>query len=706
MENMTHDATRYPAALVNWAGHHSGGVRRLFDDNSGRPNKQVLPTNLLARLQSWAQQFAQGVQGTPRILFLVGGPGNGKTEAIESTIRWLDEALGCGQKLVQQLEVSFHPDAGKAVPRIVHVDAGSVASPMRQCELRIVQDASVNAGHEGKSPSELLIDELNAALDGTTSSVYLCCVNRGILDDALIHVQETGMDRSRGPLEAITRAVSLAPDAPSCWPLEAFGSIAVWPMDAESLLVKTDAGMTSPAAVLFGQALEEEHWPKQGSCAAEDKCPFCNSRVLLARDVTRDSLLKILRWYELGSGKRWSFRDLFSLVSYLLAGHQPSGKAQQLAPCEWAAKLITLDKHAIEGKKPGKQHSSAIFSLATMSYQHALFHRWDSEIAGSLLKDIKDLERENDNTLMGFYYFLQGRKAPYLPATISSLLEGIVDILDPAMANPDRTIPVSGQSSVELRELDARFSRSIEEGIEFIRKYQFLSSTELDLLKRLAKVDLDLTASRTRRKKPVAANRIQRLLRDFACRLVRRSLGARSAVVQDAETLHSFQQVVEDEDGSGELLYDVASEVEILLNKGEYFEVSLTTTFGQPLPPLARQATLVVPRRRVKVRETTHLNRPRSPICFLRIGAGQSEQSIALTYDLFKAVAELEQGMSVASLPRAVVALLDTTKARLSGPIVRDNEVLENATIRIGIGGMAIERRRGRFGAQKVRTRS
>jgi len=40
----------YPAALIEWAGHHSGGVRRLFDDGSGRPSKAVVKTNLLARL--------------------------------------------------------------------------------------------------------------------------------------------------------------------------------------------------------------------------------------------------------------------------------------------------------------------------------------------------------------------------------------------------------------------------------------------------------------------------------------------------------------------------------------------------------------------------------------------------------------------------------------------------------------------------------
>ena len=84
--------------------------------------------------------------------------------------------------------------------------------------------------------------------------------------------------------------------------------------------------------------------------------------------------------------------------------------------------------------------------------------------------------------------------------------------------------------------------------------------------------------------------------------------------------------------------------------------------------------------------------RPRSPICYLGVGHVQSAQPIPLTYDLFKAVKELERGLSPASLPRTVLALLDTTKARLSGSIVRDEELLEHAKIRIGSDGTVVAR--------------
>lgn len=694
MDGLPQNHTRFPNELVDWAGHHSGGVKRLFDDNSGRSGKALLKTNLLSKLQDWADSIANNYSTCPRVVLLVGGPGNGKTEAIESTIRWLDESLACDGRLVENLVEAFHPSTG-LVPRVVKVDAGALAQSPRELRLSIVQDASGVVGHEESSAANLLIEELGGLVAGDDSSVYLCCVNRGVLDDALIQALDNRLDAPKTVLEAITRAVSLASDAPSCWPLEGYPSIAVWPMDAESLLVNPTGEVVSPAATLLRYATEPNDWPVSGSCVAGDRCPFCHSQLLLSREGSQEALLKILRWNELGSGKRWSFRDLFSLTSYLLAGYRPTGVEQQGSPCEWAAMLVHLDNGVAEAKKPTKQALTAVFKLATSSYQHALFHRWDKEIATFLHKDIKELGLEDDRTLMGLQFFLQERRAAYLPATIASLLNGLVDLLDPALADPDTEVAISARTNIVLRDLDTRFSRSINEGIEFVRKFQALSTNELNLLKRLASTDVLLSLPQIRRKRPTAASRVQHILRDFACRLARRSICTRSAVVADAKILQAFQRVVEDEQSSQ--LYEVADQVERLLNNGQDFEVSLTTTFGQPLPPSQRQATLIVPSRHVGMCEPATVGRPRSPICFLEVGSGQSAQPIALTYDLFKAVKELERGLSPASLPRTVVALLDTTRARLAGPIVRDAQILRRSKIRVGTNGTVIARSWDRF---------
>lgn len=82
----TPETPSLPAGLLDWAGHKSGGVRRLFHSAGGRPTGDVVFTPLLARLGGWCNAIASGLEGTPRIVLLVGGPGNGKTEAIEFTM--------------------------------------------------------------------------------------------------------------------------------------------------------------------------------------------------------------------------------------------------------------------------------------------------------------------------------------------------------------------------------------------------------------------------------------------------------------------------------------------------------------------------------------------------------------------------------------------------------------------------------------------
>lgn len=685
--------SRFPNEFIEWAGHHSGGVKRLFDDQSGRPGRELLRTRLISRLETWAVDVAAGNQGTPRILLLVGGPGNGKTEAIEHTIKCLDHALGASGQLVSRLAYDFHPPDGEKVPRIVQIDTGSLALPARDLRLSIVQDATTTAGSAPKPAPALLLDEVSAVLADRGPSYYLCCVNRGILDDALILAQEGALEAEQALLETIARSVSLSATPMSCWPLAGHPQVAIWPMDAESLLAAPPDGSKAPAATLLDHVTDARHWPTAGTCPAGPRCPFCHSQALLSKEDSRDSLLRILRWYELASGKRWSFRDLFSLVSYLFAGHSNTAQGPEAGPCRWAADLARQDEIGKQAQRPKRPELTAAFYLATSSYQHALFHRWDHGVANTLGQDLKELAlAEHDQgaarTLQGLHYFLLERKKSYLPATIAPVLESLASLMDPALASPDSEVPLSGRSKAALWDLDLRFSRSLTDGIEFIGRRHALSPNELDLLKRLAVADQLLSSPIVRRKRPSAASRVQRTVRDFACRLVRRSICTRSAVVAGAATLNSFQLVVED--AEGKRLYEVAQQVKNLLNKKHGFEVSLTSTFGQPLPPQQRQAILLVQAQPVRPLPLVTEGRPHPPIRFLQVGQGASAQPIALTYDLFKAVEELERGLAAASLPRTVVALLDTTRARLAGPIVRDQEILADARIRIGSDGTEI----------------
>ena len=98
----------------------------------------------------------------------------------------------------------------------------------------------------------------------------------------------------------------------------------------------------------------------------------------------------------------------------------------------------------------------------------ALFGRWPRLSSRGLRNDLKELRLDTQPTLMGLHYFLSGVKGHSVPATLSPQLVSLSDALDPALANPDAEIEISGRKIITLRDLDTRFSHSVAEGFQFI----------------------------------------------------------------------------------------------------------------------------------------------------------------------------------------------------------------------------------------------
>jgi len=682
----------FPAGLLEWSGHRSGGVRKPFYDLSGRPCKDVIKTPLLDRTSVWAKQVATGEPGTPKTLFLIGGPGNGKTETVEQLLVQLDSALGCEGRLLKDFEVLFKGDMDHPTPRLVEVKIGEHSAPAKLSKVVVVQDASMtDLSRPRKSPPQLLVEDTVAQLADGHDAIYIACINRGILDDALIEANATNQTEVHKFLETVVSSIELRALPIPCWPLRGYPSVAVWPMDMESLLHEPNGKLAdSPAGQVLKIALKAEKWPTAGTCVAGNRCPFCGTSELLQKEERQTALLQVLRWNELATGKRWSFRDLFSLYSYLLAGTAREHDGKVTDPCQWAADFYRFS--ITTSTTPSVMRLKAPFVLVGSLYQHAIFNQWQRPARLPLRKDIQDLNMLQDPGMMGLFHFLTGSNDSSIPSTLHKQLEMINDMLDPALANPADKISLSTRELELGKDIDARFSQSVREGLEQCRRQ--LHQLEVDLLERLAQTDEWLSDSAVRQARPAAAKRLQNLVRDFACRLVRRSLGTIHAVVRDREALQEYQLIVE---GSAEPIHRAVRKVEGLLNHHDRFIITLNSTFGQPALPPSRRAVLSTGKQKVRAFDYDGTGRPSSVLPFLRIGNAKDAQSLPLTYDLFRAVRDLELGLLPASLPRPVVALLDTSRAKLAGQLVRDEESLEDSEIRLGTMGTVVRRELQQF---------
>ena len=669
------DLELFPAGLASWAGHRSGGVRKPFLNVSGRPTGSRLETPLLKRLKAWVDDLVVGADCTPRTILLVGGPGNGKTDAVESCIDFFDQRLGAEGVIINAFARQFSEISGLP-PRRAVVDLGSlgIACPGHlQTSIELVQDAT--EGDSDALAEELLVAELAGRLDPSVPKIYLCCVNRGIL----AHAAGVAHDHPRAAevdslLSRITRAVTSGPELIRCWPLEGYDHLAVWPMDVESL-VDACGEETTVAHQIFRAALAEEKWIKD--CPAGRRCPFCWNRRALSRAETLSALIHQLRYYELASGKRWTFRDLFSLAPYLLVGDVSELRIRDkiYSPCEWAAKQIEF---AVNSPQKSPERAYAPYLLVSRLYHHRLFGRWPALESGvhrkakGVLKE--DSLRQGTHDARGFFRYLARRANLKSSASsdIGKILEGpFSDWLDPALASDQEEIlrKSSGEVYTASR-IEEFFSLSVKDGLD-VTKSQ-LAPLERDLLALLAIADEELVDENFPRNDSHHIRLLQGSVRQFSARLAKRSLGIRLGVCLHFSEFKEYASIIYE----GRDSVSVRRQMSRLLHGDDnYFAASLVTTFGQPIARRDREIKLLT--RKVRVREIRREmvdGRPRESLPYLRV----ADTTVPMTFSLFTALKEVDSGLHEASLPAEIFTLLNGVKSLVSGKLVRDKAMLED----------------------------
>lgn len=694
----------FPEGLVSWAGYRDGGVRRPFRNDSGRPTGGQIETPLVKRLNNWVADLVAG-KDVPRAMFLVGGPGNGKTDAVEGCISFLDEKIGADGHLVRAFSRKYQGNDGALPPRKVVVDLSSIKAALPdwlRVSVSLVQDATEGDASSAESPERLLLGDLEAVLSENQDNVYLCCVNRGVLASAAELADETPSHSSISSLlKTMTECVTSSPESPQCWPLEEFANVAVWPMDVESLVDRSMAeGGVTVAHRVFGTALDERLW--KDVCELNTRCPFCQNRKILSKEKSLDSLVDLLHFYELSSGKRWTFRDIFSLVPYLLVGDHSEleVRGKVLSPCEWAAEQYRISR---EKGRSTPERDRASYLLMSRLYYHRLFPVWpafdkgDIREAKKLLATGSELDEGINAAREFFRYAAYNSKTNFglngdIPERVRNALG---PALDPALAPQNAILFLGKGGDVSVADVEAAFSLSIKEGLDLVGSK--METLERDILGRLADADESLMADKFPRNRTKDAGLLQSSIRQFASRLAKRSIGARNGIFRNIDTFRQYVSATEDA-GS---LNEVRKALRSLLNdKNNRFHAGLATTFGQPIAHQSRNVSMVMdsPINVTRVNKKAVDGRPKDYLPYLSV----EKHCVPLTFELFQALLQVNDGLHEASLPAEIYSLLDRVKSLVSGRVVRDRRILsEEPSIVIGISGDAIDYIDGDFVCSK-----
>ncbi|WP_124124442.1 hypothetical protein [Pseudomonas aeruginosa] len=689
MEFEKQDELLYPEGLINWSGAKKGGVRQPFQEESGRPLREQLITPLVEKLTSWVGAVIAGKPETPSAVLLVGGPGNGKTDAVEGAIATFDQLIGADRQLLSKFACQYKTEAGSLPPRRTEVEFEGIVPVGCDMEpvIRLVQDATEkDPARPGETAESLLLEELREIRFGKYKGIYIGCVNRGILANTSALAIRTGDIQMASFLSSIVSAASGGVGAPACWPLEE-SNLALWPMDVESLVAPREAEpLYTVAQRVLEKALSDEKW--KPACENKSDCPFCHNKTLLSSEKARNNLIQFLYYYELASGKRWTFRDLYSLVSYLLIG-EPSSlriEGETYSPCDWTAKLLQLE----EVKGSGSLASvRARYLLTSRLYHHRLFSNWPRLASGkhleayrAVLADPRASSLLDDKAFNMAKYHFGALKAlaEKEQNSISELLSGDFSaFLDPALNHGEQElyIDASDGKAITVNRVEEHFSLSVKDGLELVSNR--LAPSERKLLSQLAKADEALMDHHHPAKVSRQARLLQSSLRQFAARLVKRSLGLRYGVSKDAGLFAGYANLHQS-DSQHDNVEDL---VEQLVNEdSRFFKIPLSTTFGQPVAHRDRDVSLRV--RSVKTSMEMfqgNASRPvgRSP--FIKV----HNRFVPVTFALYKALAEIKEGLDAASLPHEVFALIDEVKSVTAGQVARDKDFVDgNVGLNIG----------------------
>lgn len=661
--------------LLSWHGHAAGGVHVPFQARQN-PLGQVIETGLVLKLRALAAQIASNSASRPRWIFLVGGPGNGKSETVQDFLVELDEKLGLNGVLVQELTRRFTLPG--LLPRKVDItsaDLGAAAAEFstKVGRLMVVQDATATDSAQGNAASELANDltDLLTLPSSDPMPVFVTCANRGLLARAMNEAyRDLGKDNEVTRLLAsVIQASSLGTDTLSglkpCWPLEADGRFACWPLDVESLLAS--GPQPAPLDLIFARAVDTNQWESADrckDCTSREFCPLRQSAEWLRDDTTRGKLLALLRRGELARGQRWNFRDAFSLVAELLVG-QWSDFEPSNHPCEWVHRKCS-EATAVP-PDPG-----SVLALAMQLYPQAMFR-------GGYLPEAATA-------------FLEGRNAvfPAQPLT-GKLVNSLATMGQGASAKPiretllrdylrlDPAVSTPPDPGHPMRALEDAFCQSVEQGRAAIQQASPSRAEELLLgLFEKAEQEWDLLG-----RESASASAAVCLIRKVAGMVAKRSVGVRQGYHALDDFLAEYEACLRD----GTRLAAVRVALQPLMGDANS-RFNLLEVLGQPT---AEKQPLVglqgpPPGIRALPAPTQTASTPGHDMpCIVVTEPGYR---IPLTFDFYMALQLRKNGCAGSSLPASVRAALDRVRHRYAGELCRleDRFVDGRTSIVLGTG--------------------
>lgn len=298
------------------------------------PPPLMVETPLVDQMKELADEIWD-CRGAPIWLFLVGGPGNGKSEAVGAFVRRINNLASNNGNPIP-LSCSKGSDGTSSLPYWFLAEVNNR-------NLILLQDISIPK-LEGSVPEKDFLDILSRAREEL--SHLIVCANRGMLlrarKLAQLNPEYTSFVSLLGQIDVRSDESSLAVTSSTDYGLDGIPvSLRVWPLDHESVLfgsVVTNPWSCASNSLLdhvLQKATSDANWEKLScdDCEVKELCPFLADVEWLRDETRRLSFLKLLRHAEILSGQRLVLREAMALISLIIVGCPADFGRQH--PCEW-----------------------------------------------------------------------------------------------------------------------------------------------------------------------------------------------------------------------------------------------------------------------------------------------------------------------------------------------------------------------------------
>lgn len=302
-EQKVENKMKYPHAFRKWYSSNIGGVRLPMNNKTGRPiGDNIIEGKIHGLIKEMIVAFK--LNKGKCLCVLVGGPGNGKTDLMEYAAELFFEVFDIDKNVGKvNLQEGFKLNNRKAT--YVHGDY----------VLNLIQDASQRELSDN-SPIESLFKDLEE-LNESKNALTLICINRGVLESVYTNSKNSSNSIYKHKdliqkIHSYNNIQSIINDY-KIWGGNVLDiNLYTWSMDFDTLFFENETLDNN----LIKSIIDKSECLKN-FIISDSLTPTSVAYNFLNNDELLFNFSKLLRSYEIINGKRFTYREVFSLIAHL-----------------------------------------------------------------------------------------------------------------------------------------------------------------------------------------------------------------------------------------------------------------------------------------------------------------------------------------------------------------------------------------------------